>query len=100
MADEKIIVGRGGVQRVPLMQAEIDEHAADAVQAAAAKAVRDAEDARKQELADDADAVALLDLLQTKTNAEIDAYLASPTVAKVSTALKAVLKILASKGTV
>lgn len=50
MADEKLVIGKGGAKRVALTQAELDQRDADAVAAAEAKAADDAASAKVDEI--------------------------------------------------
>ena len=94
---KKAVVGAKGVEAVDLTPEEITQQQVDAQTDIDEKAVKDAEETRLDLMRIDPDVQAAIDLIKTKTNAQIDAFYENATTAQLRKALAAITKIIALK---
>ena len=87
----------GTTEELPLSQEQIDQFALDAVEEQKRVDKRNTEETRLDLMRIDPDVQAAIDLIKTKTNAQIDAFYENATTAQLRKALAAITKIIALK---
>ncbi len=94
---KKAVVGLGPAQAVDLTPEEAVQRQADAAAHDAEVQASTLEAARLQAMQDDADALAIIEQLTTKTNLEIDTFIDNADAAQMKRVVAGILKVIAYK---